>query len=229
MHTLPKSVQLSEMLIRDIASGRLPDGARLPTERELAKEHSVAVGTLRKALRVLEEKRLIRRVQGSGNYVQAQANVDSIYSFFRLELNSGGGLPTAEILGVERCRRPKPAEAFLSGYGFRIRRQRFLDDVPIAVEEIWLDAEYADSLKREELSESLYYFYKTKFGLVISRIEDRIGTATVPDWAPDNFELIRGGACGFIERFSFDQTNRMSEYSRTWFDSDVARYVNRLL
>ncbi len=47
---LPKFVQLSEMLIREIAAGHLTDGARLPPERDMADDLGVAVGTLRKAL-----------------------------------------------------------------------------------------------------------------------------------------------------------------------------------
>ena len=48
--SLPKYLQISELLIRDIAAGRLEDGARLPTERDLATQLSTSVGTLRKAL-----------------------------------------------------------------------------------------------------------------------------------------------------------------------------------
>ena len=47
---LPKTIQLSEMLIREIAAGLYPDGSRLPTERRMAEDLGVAVGTLRRAL-----------------------------------------------------------------------------------------------------------------------------------------------------------------------------------
>ncbi|MGJ8611216.1 MAG: GntR family transcriptional regulator, partial [Octadecabacter sp.] len=92
---LPIYVQIAEMLIRDIAAGRLADGARLPPEREMADGLDIAVGTLRKALGVLVEKGLLERVQGSGNYVRARADVSSVYSFLRIERVGGGGLPTA--------------------------------------------------------------------------------------------------------------------------------------
>ncbi|MEL6700823.1 MAG: GntR family transcriptional regulator, partial [Pseudomonadota bacterium] len=67
--TLPKHLQIGEMLVREIASGRLADGARLPSERQMASELNVAVGTLRRALDDLTERGLLERVQGSGNYV----------------------------------------------------------------------------------------------------------------------------------------------------------------
>ena len=61
-NALPAYVQISELLIRDISGGRLMDGERLPPEREMAKTLSTSVGTLRKALAILVEKKLLERV-----------------------------------------------------------------------------------------------------------------------------------------------------------------------
>ena len=178
---LPRYQQISELLIRDIAAGRLMDGARLAPEREMAADLGVAVGTLRKALQDLAEKGLLERVQGSGNYIRAQPEVASIYALFRLELVAGGGLPSAEVLEVTRCAKPAHLPEFGSGAeAHRIRRLRLLSGQPAAVEEIWLDAAYAPELRADELSQSLYLHYRTRLGLWIARAEDRIGTGTVP-------------------------------------------------
>ena len=112
---LPKFIQLSEMLIREIAAGHLSDGARLPPERDMADDLGVAVGTLRKALADVEAKGLLDRVQGSGNYVRHRPVVDSVYAFFRLELLNGGGLPTADVLSVDRMPKPEDAPSFGPG------------------------------------------------------------------------------------------------------------------
>jgi hypothetical protein len=72
-------------------------GERLPPERDMAEELGIAVGTLRKALAELQNRGLLERVQGSGNYVRAISDPKSVYAMFRLELLGGGGLPTAEI------------------------------------------------------------------------------------------------------------------------------------
>ena len=104
---LPTYVQISEMLIRDIAAGRYLDGARLPPERQMAAELEISVGTLRKALDDMNAKGLLEKRQGSGNYVKTGATPNSVYSFFRVELIDGGGLPTAQVLNVGLL--PKPA------------------------------------------------------------------------------------------------------------------------
>ena len=225
---LPKFVQISEFLIREIASGRLIDGARLAPERDMAAELGVSVGTLRKSLKELEKKGLLERVQGSGNYIRHGPIEDSVYAMFRLELRAGGGLPRAEVIGVTRCIKPADLPGFgASESATRIRRLRYLNDTLVAVEEIWLDGR-AGVVTAEGLSESLYHHYRTKLGLWISRMEDRVSVAPVPGWSPPAFPLAPGTTTGFIERFGWVDAAHPVEYSRTWFDTTRSVYVQRL-
>lgn len=226
---LPKTLQVSEMLIREIVSGRIPDGSRLPSERQMAADLGIAVGTLRRALAILEDKGLLNRIQGSGNYVQAKASVPSVYSFFRLELLDGGGLPTADIIDVFRLIKPDGMPFIGEGkFAHRIRRLRFLNDRPVALEEIWLDGRFSGRLSADALSDSLYYFYKEKLRLIIGRVEDSVSVGSVPEWAPEKFTPQTGQSCGYFERTSFGQDGQAAEFSRNWFDHSVARYRVRL-
>ena len=228
-NALPLYVQISEMLIREIMAGRLIDGERLPPEREMAASLDIAVGTLRKALSDLEGKGLLDRVQGSGNYVRHRPEVPSLYAMFRLELAQGGGLPTAEILSVDRLPKPEGAPGFgPAPDAHRIRRLRHLSGQPVAVEEIWLDGARALRLGADDLSESLYHAYRTRLGFWIARAEDRVAVAPAPDWAPAAFGPRPGAPCGHVERTAWAQDGAPCEFSRTWFDPDRARYVQRL-
>jgi len=228
-HALPLHVQISEMLIRDIQAGRLEDGARLPPERAMADSFGISVGTLRKALADLTEKGLLERVQGSGNYVRALTDVQSVYAFFRVELLAGGGLPTAEILSVQRRIKDPALPAFgASAEGFCIRRLRRLSGVPAVLEEIWLDGSYTEAIAAKDLRESLYLFYREKLGLWITSAEDRAGLSDVPDWAPSGFGLRPGAPTVCITRTSRSQEGETAEVSWNWIDTRVATYVARL-
>lgn len=225
---LPVHMQISEMLIREIGAGRLADGARLPPERDMAAQMSVAVGTLRRALRDLEAMGLLQRIQGSGNYVRKSAVAQGVYALFRLELASGGGLPTAEVLSVDSMAKPADLPAFSpSSHAHRIRRLRRLDGQPVALEEIWLDGDRVPALAADDLSESLYLHYRMALGFSIARAEDRVGIADAPDWSPAAFSLPTGAPAGFVERFAVADDGQGVEYSRTWFDPVAARYVTR--
>ncbi|MEL7105054.1 MAG: GntR family transcriptional regulator [Pseudomonadota bacterium] len=230
LHALPIYQRTAEQLIREIAAGRLLAGERLPPERDMAARFGISVGTLRKALADLEARGLLERRHGSGNYVRSLPEATGIYAFFRLELSvGGGGLPTADVLSVRRCPKPSGAPQFgTSPEGHRIRRLRSVGGQIAALEEIWLDAGRVDRVLPSDLSESLYLYYRDCLGLVISRVEDRVGVSSVPAWRPADFPVSEGRAAGYVERIGFDQHTDAAEYSRTWFDNTTVRYVARL-
>jgi GntR family transcriptional regulator len=226
---LPLYLQISELLIRDIASGRLIDGERLPPEREMASQLGIAVGTLRQALKVLADKGLIATIQGSGNYIRAKTDPTSVYALLRIELLTGGGLPTARVLSVDRLPKDPNLPSFgKSPEGHRIRRLRFLSGQVAAVEEIWLDGAQAKMIAPADLSESLYLFYRQKLNLWITRAEDRIGLGPLPDWAPSEFPHAPGAPLPRITRVSWSQDNTPVEASFTWYDPEKVAYVARL-
>ncbi|OSP56404.1 GntR family transcriptional regulator [Pseudoruegeria sp. SK021] len=224
---LPKYLQVSEFLIREVTAGRYAPGVRLPPERQLAAQLGMAVGTLRKALKQLQMQGVIRAVQGSGNYVEVGALGPAIYALFPLERREGGGLPRARVIGLDHCAKPDGLPAFGDGpTAYRIRRIRCLDQTPVAAEEIWLDAGLAPDLRLSDLSESLYFFYRTRLNLWISAVEDRISLGEMPGWAAET-GMTGGAACGHFERQSRTADGSCPEISQTWFNPKRAQYVAR--
>lgn len=220
---------MSEMLIREINAGRLADGQRLPPERDMATQMGTSVGTLRKALSVLAEKGLLDRRQGSGNYVRARDDVQSIYAMFRIEKHGGGGVLSARVLDVSLQDKPTDLPQFgTSAQAHRIRRLRLLEDVPAVLEDIWLDASHAQDLAKDQLAHSLYLFYRETLGLWIARAEDRLTLGTLPDWTPSDFGLPSGAPCVLNTRLSYASDGSVAEVSRNWINSDVAAYVARV-
>lgn len=227
--SLPLYQQISELLIRDIAAGRLIDGERLPPERDMAANLGIAVGTLRQALKDLTAKGMLDRIQGSGNYVRAKADPDSVYALLRIELATGGGLPTARVLSVDRMPKDPRLPPFgASDEGHRIRRLRFLSGVVAAVEEIWLDASHVSRISIGDLSESLYLYYRQKLGLWIARAQDSVGQGPLPEWTPAEFPHPASTPVPLVTRISWDQEGQAVEASWTWYDPQTVRYVARL-
>ncbi|MGI6017562.1 MAG: GntR family transcriptional regulator [Marvinbryantia sp.] len=62
--------EVADLLKQKILDGEFTDGEKLATENELARLYQVSRHTIRQALGVLEQEERIRRVQGSGNYIQ---------------------------------------------------------------------------------------------------------------------------------------------------------------
>ncbi|MBR7105037.1 MAG: GntR family transcriptional regulator [Lentisphaeria bacterium] len=68
-----KSEEIFESLAGRITSGELT--GRLPAEQKLAREYGVSPVTAAKALNLLRDKGLVRRVHGSGTYVNAPGSL----------------------------------------------------------------------------------------------------------------------------------------------------------
>ena len=227
--SLPVYIQISEMLMREIIAGRLSDGERLLPERQLAKSLNISVGTLRKSLKDLETKGALFRRHGSGNYIKFNTKFNSIYSFFRVELIDGGGLPSAKNLDINLVKKPKSSPFFgESDKCMRIRRLRLLDNIPCVLEEIHLDSIKTDGLEFDNISQSIYLFYKDILNLRITSAKDSATLLQVPVWSPKEFKVMSHQETVCIERLAYDQVGSPVEFSRSWIDTSIARYMARI-
>ena len=225
---LPLYVQISELLHREIAAGHWIAGERLPTESQLAQDLDVAVGTLRKALTVLEKEGLLERRQGSGTYVKKPPEGGAIYQFFRLELLSGGGMPTANTLSVDKIQNADISQYFSSATEhWRVRRLRFLNRKPVAAEEIWFDGKHAETLSAETMHESLYMHYREAFNFWITHVSDEVSCQIAPDWACQTLSLEEGSTLGWVTRRGWDHHGDVGEFSQTWFNPAACHYAAR--
>ncbi|WP_416548575.1 GntR family transcriptional regulator [Limnohabitans sp. DCL3] len=227
---LPVYLQVAELLARQIKAGYWHSGERLPTEAELAQTLSVAVGTLRKSLALLEAQGVLERIQGSGTYVRQIHHSQQIYELFRLELMEGPGLPTAHILDVTLQQAPIDllGKDQQSAPCWRVRRMRFLNQKPAALEEIWFSARHCLDLDVQDLGDSMYLFYQQRLNIWIARVEDQISVAAAPSWSVPPIGLLANQSAGYIERLSWTANNEIAEFSKTWFDPQVCRYTSRM-
>src|SRR5688572_2310340 len=68
--TEPKYQALLDALRRDIESGTLPPGTRLPTQRDLARRLGIAIGTVGRAYAVAEQRGMVSGEVGRGTFVR---------------------------------------------------------------------------------------------------------------------------------------------------------------
>lgn len=70
--TKPLYLQVRDVLLAQILGGKWPPGSSIPNENDLARELSVSIGTMRRALESLETEHIIWRQQGRGTFVADQ-------------------------------------------------------------------------------------------------------------------------------------------------------------
>jgi GntR family transcriptional regulator len=91
----PLYMQVRDALLERIKDGSWKPGASLPSEIDLYRQLGVSLGTLRKALGVLESEQLIVREPGRGTFVRdhqaPRHSVGSIRSAGRMVYRCGAG------------------------------------------------------------------------------------------------------------------------------------------
>lgn len=87
--------QLSDALERDIRTGRLMPGTKLPPQRELADFLDINLSTVTKAYRLASEKGLLSAAMGNGTYVSydALSSARLIAPFEKDVINMGATVP----------------------------------------------------------------------------------------------------------------------------------------
>jgi DNA-binding transcriptional MocR family regulator len=109
---------IAQVLEASIREGRLPPGARLPTHRDLAYRHGVALNTATRAMRILAERGLVVGEVGRGSFVCApgQTNPDVL----RIEQDTASLIDlTGNVMSL-----PGLAERFEAATVAVLRRQR---------------------------------------------------------------------------------------------------------
>jgi GntR family transcriptional regulator len=95
---------LAASLRARITQGEWAPGTALPAEAALAREHGVALGTMRQAIALLVSEELLERQHGKGTFVCAGLGGASMLRFFRFR--QGGDLaetPASRILKRRVC------------------------------------------------------------------------------------------------------------------------------
>ena len=115
----PSLVDIAEEALRTwLSTGRHRAGERLPPEQELSAHLGISRGTLRTALRRLEESGEIVRRQGSGTYVgrptatTLDEGLEKLVSYSELARRRGVALDVGELTIEERRLGPEAGELF---------------------------------------------------------------------------------------------------------------------
>jgi GntR family transcriptional regulator len=114
------SRRIAQELRQAIESGELAPGARLPSERDLARRYGAARNTAREAIRVLSDAGLVTAEHGRGVFVRRESPLirlgndryshkyrESGLSPFLLECAKQGKVGRFEVLSIERIAPPE--------------------------------------------------------------------------------------------------------------------------
>jgi len=224
---------LAASLRARITHGEWVPGTALPAEVALAREHGVALGTMRQALALLVSEGMLERKHGRGTYVRAGLGGASMLRFFRFR---HGGEMKATPASTILSRRVVAADAETSdalgvptgATVLEMRRLRSLAGEPCLLEQIWLPLPIFDALKASDPAtwgDLLYPLYQRLCGVTVNKAEDdlRFGLLTAEQAAL--LRLDAGHPCVQVNRRAFDLGGCCVELRTTLGDAFAFQYT----
>jgi len=183
---LPLYQQLAELLSREIASGGLGPGARLPSEPELAKVHGIGRPTVRQATELLVQRGLVERKRGAGTFVRtAPRRVDLFSLGGTLSSFREGGLElTTKLLGkVSEQQVGADAEnPFSERTALVLTRLSSVSNRPVLLERLYFDAQIFRGLAQLPLAgASLSRIVEERYYLKATHAEQTFRVAVPPE------------------------------------------------
>lgn len=229
----PRYQQLVRYLAACIRSGELGPETQLPPERALADLADVSRVTIRKAISALAEDGLLEQRRGSGTFVRPQSekleqSLSSLISFTE-NIRLRGQTPSSEIL--DRGLFMPDRDEFLilgltpSSRVARIKRLRFADGIPLAIETSTLPADVLPD--PNAVGTSLYEVLRAN-GKAPVRAVQRVTACNLSSKDADLLGLAQGDAVLSIQRTAFLPHGRIVELTTGFYRSDMYDFVTEL-
>jgi GntR family transcriptional regulator len=219
----PLYMQVRDALLERIKDGRWKPGAALPSEIDLYRQLGVSLGTLRKALGVLESEQLIVREPGRGTFVRDHQAAGALGRFNPLR-----GADGAPLRGLVRSREvrldtPTPAERLAlrlqSGEQVvRIHRIRVLNERPFAFEQVALaDRRFPGLAEEARVPDELEELAQDR-GVILARAEAKVKLAPASPAAAQALSLAAHAPVLSVERLAFDTDHEPIEAMMAYYD-----------
>lgn len=229
----PRYKQLVRHLGAAIRSGALAAETQLPPERALAELAQVSRVTIRKAITGLADEGLLEQRRGSGTFVRQgprklEQSLSSLISFTE-NLRQRGQTPSSQVL---ECGFAMPGrDAFLilglspSARVARLKRLRFADGVPLAVETSILPEDVLPA--PEAVGTSLYDVLRAR-GRAPVRAIQRVTARNLGDDEATLLGMLPGEAALSIRRTAYLPHGRAIELTDGLYRSDIYDFVSEI-
>ncbi len=226
---LPIYRQIASSLEAEIASGKLKEGDKLPSERAMAETLGISRMTARQALRHLTTKGILVTRTGHGTFVGQPLIRQKLSTLtgFTEEMERQGRRSSSIVVESDVARADKQCAAALSipegSEVLRLVRVRLVDDTPLAVETTEIRADIAPGLldRGDFAHDSLYAILRSKFDINPASAEQTLEASLASPGVGRTLRVAEGAAVLKLTRLTFDSNGTAFEYVRSIYRGDA--------
>ncbi len=175
---IPVYYQLKNIILKKIKDGEYSEGSLIPSERDLGENLNISRMTVRQALNQLVSEGVLFREKGKGTFVSKGKIVQRNIMSFSDTVRNKGLVPSTVVLRFEKITDRLDIKKLLDLQEdeslYNIKRLRLANDLPIAIEEVFIPERYCPHLDTYKLNTSLYKLLKEEYSLTISYLDNLI-------------------------------------------------------
>jgi len=221
---VPLYVQIINHITEKIESGEYKEGQKIPSEAALAKEFGVSRITVTNAIQRMVQEGTLYRQQGKGTFVAKKKPVEhrltSLLSFTE-DMVSRGYRISSRLIAFELLPAPEKVRQALElpkeSPVWRIKRVRYADDEPMAIQTAYLPESLFPGLNEKGLgNNSLYKLLKETYHIqmteavehyrvIVVRKEEDARLLNVATEFPALFS-VRVSACSSGDKFEYTES-----------------------
>lgn len=233
---IPLYHQIQQRLLEQIRSGALNPNEPLPSIQKIAEGMRVSPMTVRQAIKSLSELGVLYSRQGKGTFISGiklEKDFRQVLSFSE-ETKARGAKPHSQVISF-RLQAPsdETREALSLGEDekvFRLRRVRFADSLPMAIENSCLPERLCPGLlEKFDPTASLYQELQTRYGLQVAVTDEIIEVAKASAEESRLLHIQARSPIFVFTRLSFLENGSPVEHVRSVYRGDRYKVVNRLM
>ncbi|MDQ1714634.1 MAG: GntR family transcriptional regulator, N-acetylglucosamine utilization regulator [Frankiaceae bacterium] len=221
---VPKYHQLRDILL-DFIELEGTVNAPIPSERELSDRHGLSRMTVRQAVDSLVAEGRLYRVAGRGTFVsRPKMELQVRLASFTEDMRTRGMQSGSTTIALERVvatpHLARELEITVGETVVRIERLRFADDIPMALEVVYLPERVVPTLQQSDLAgTSLYLLLAEKYGVVLTWGEQSIEAGSADATTAGLLQISTGGVVLRMRRHSYSDDVRV-EYAQSMYRAD---------
>ena len=229
---IPLHYQLKEILQEMIENEDLKQGEPIPTERELCEIQGVSRMTVNKAIMSLVNEGLIYREQGKGTFVSIEKVNHEISRLkgFTEQMSENGVISKTKILSFKVTEATKQHKFELKmpedeNEIIEIKRLRFSDEQPVAIETVWLPYYLFNDMTRKIIeNKSLYSIMREKYGYHPYKAKQTIEPIMLNEYESELLNQENRALALIFRRTTYLENETPIEYTKAIYRSDKYKY-----
>ncbi|WP_077615868.1 GntR family transcriptional regulator [Caenibacillus caldisaponilyticus] len=228
---VPIYYQIEEHIKKMIDTHQLKPGDAIPSERELTEAFQVSRMTVRQAITDLVNAGLLIRKKGKGTFVaepKIEQPLQGLTSFTE-DMQRRGMKAGAKILRFSKIPSDESIAQKLdirTGAAiYEIKRIRFADAEPMALERTYLPAELVQGLTADIFEQSLYAYIENVLHYRIAHADQVIEATTAGHDEIEHLNMAPGSPVLRIHRLTFLENGQPLEWVDSAYRGDRYKFV----